>query len=248
MLRPANGRSSRSSNHTRINHLLPLKKRLLIFFLYTVSAFAQQKDIRLFFSPVAREKIVALNDSIELKGHERIVLETLRFYISGIRLLQNDSLVWKEGNSYHLYDLEEARGIVLKVPASVTYNRIRFYTGIDSLTNVSGAMGGDLDPVKGMYWTWQSGYINFKAEGRSTASTHPGKEFQLHLGGYEGPYNTLRQVTLSVEPQRDIDVNFDLQQFLEAAELAKRSHLMSPGPDAVSLSVMASLCFKTKQR
>lgn len=197
---------------------------------------------------MAQGKAVVLNDSFDVKGPERIVLEALRFYISGIGLLQNDSLVWKESNSYHLYDLEEAKGMRLPVPSSVTYNRIRFYIGIDSLTNVSGAMGGELDPVKGMYWTWQSGYINFKAEGRSSASTHPKKEFQLHLGGYENPHNALRQITLSIHPQSDIDVYFDLPQFLQAAELAKRSHIMSPGPEAVKLSVMAAQCFKTKQR
>lgn len=197
---------------------------------------------------MAQGKAVVLNDSFDVKGPERIVLEALRFYISGIGLLQNDSLVWKESNSYHLYDLEEAKGMRLPVPSSVTYNRIRFYIGIDSLTNVSGAMGGELDPVKGMYWTWQSGYINFKAEGWSSASTHPKKEFQLHLGGYENPHNALRQITLSIHPQSDIDVYFDLPQFLQAAELAKRSHIMSPGPEAVKLSVMVAQCFKTKQR
>jgi len=216
--------------------------------LHKVAALAQHKEVMLSFRPVAHGKAVVLNDSFYVKGHERIVVETLRFYISGIRLLQSDSLVWQESGSYHLYDLEEAKGIALRVPASVAYNHIRFYIGIDSLTNVSGAMGGELDPVKGMYWTWQSGYINFKAEGRSSASSHPKKEFQLHLGGYESPHNALRQITLSVEPQSDIEVYFDLQQFLETAELAKRSHLMSPGPEAVKLSVMASRCFKTKQQ
>jgi len=209
--------------------------------------FAQHKDLTLFFRPVVQGKAVMLNDSFYVKAHERIVLETLRFYISGIELLQNDSLVWRESGSYHLYDLEESKRMSLSVPASVRYNRIRFYIGIDSLTNVSGAMGGELDPVKGMYWTWQSGYINFKAEGRSTASTHPKKEFQLHLGGYEGPHNALRQITLSIPTQPDIDVYFDLQQFLLAAELAKHSHIMSPGPEAVKLSAMAAQCFKTKQ-
>lgn len=215
--------------------------------LNSASIFAQRKDVTLYVRPEVQGKPVALNDSFYLEGNERIVLQTLRFYLSDIQLLQNDSVVWKESGSYHLYDLEEAKGMVLPVPASVTYNRIRFYTGIDSVTNVSGAIGGDLDPVKGMYWTWQSGYINFKAEGRSSASTHPKKEFQLHLGGYESPDNALRQVTLSMRPQAAIDVYFDLQQFLQAAELAKRSHMMSPGPEAVKLSTIAAECFKTKQ-
>jgi hypothetical protein len=203
--------------------------------------------VTLFFRPVAQGKAVVLNDTFYVKDKESIVLEMLRFYISGIQLLQNDSLVWQERESDHLYDLEEAKGIALRVPVSVTYNRIRFYIGIDSLTNVSGAMGGELDPVHGMYWTWQSGYINFKAEGRSSASTHLKKEFQLHLGGYESPNNALRQITLSTRSQSNIEVYFDLQQFLQAAELAKRSHIMSPGPEAVKLSAMAAECFKTKQ-
>jgi hypothetical protein len=192
-------------------------------------------------------KAVVLNDTFYVREKESIVLETLRFYISGIQLLQNDSLVWQEKESYHLYDLEESKDISLRVPSFLAYNRIRFYTGIDSLTNVSGAMGGELDPVRGMYWTWQSGYINFKAEGCSSASTHPKKEFQLHLGGYESPNNALRQITLSTRSHSNIEVYFDLQQFLQAAELAKRSHIMSPGPEAVKLSAMAAQCFKTKQ-
>lgn len=220
---------------------------MLIFFLYASSAVAQSKAVTLFFRPEIQGKAVSLNDTCYVRENESMVLETLRFYISGIRLMQNDSLVWKEAESYHLYDLGEAKGIVLQVPAFLAYNRIRFNAGIDSLTNVSGAMGGELDPVLGMYWTWQSGYINFKAEGRSSASTHPKKEFQLHLGGYEGLYNSLRQVTLSAGSQPDINVIFDLKQFLQAAELAKRSHIMSPGPEAVKLSAIAAQCFKTKQ-
>jgi hypothetical protein len=41
------------------------------------------------------------------------------------------------------------------LPTYLKYDQIQFQLGIDSLTNVSGAMGGDLDPTKGMYWTWQ---------------------------------------------------------------------------------------------
>ncbi len=220
---------------------------MLIFLLYASSGFAQNKTVALLFRPVAHGKAIALNDTFYVKEKESIVLETLRFYISGIQLLQNDSLVWQEKESYHLYDLEDAKDISLHVPSFLAYNRIRFYTGIDSLTNVSGAMGGELDPIRGMYWTWQSGYINFKAEGRSSASTHPKKEFQLHLGGYESPNNALRQINLSTRSHSNIEIYFDLQQFLQAAELAKRSHIMSPGSEAVKLSSMAAQCFKTKQ-
>jgi len=40
---------------------------------------------------------------------------------------------------------------------------------VDSLANVSGAMSNDLDATKGMYWSWQSGFINLKIEGKSAS-------------------------------------------------------------------------------
>lgn len=207
-------------------------------------ALAQDKTISLSFRPQADNKAIALYDTFDIGANERIVLETLRFYISGIELWRGDSPVWKEKGSVYLYDLEDPKNIVLSVPSSLIYDRIRFGIGIDSLTNVSGAMGGALDPMLGMYWTWQSGYINFKAEGHSSASTHPKKEFQLHLGGYSGSDKALRQISLPLVSSSAIGIRVDLRQFLEAAALSKRPHLMSPCPEAVRLSDVLSHCFK----
>ena len=60
--------------------------------------------------------------------------------------------------------------------------RIYFQIGIDSLTNVSGDLDGDLDPALGMYWAWNSGYINMKLEGKSSSCKSVKKEFQFHIG------------------------------------------------------------------
>ena len=208
------------------------------------SAFAQDKTISLSFRPMANNKAIALYDTFDIDANEHVILETLRFYISGIELCQGNSPVWKEKGSVHLYDLEDPKNILLSVPSSLVYDHIRFCIGIDSLTNVSGAMGGALDPMLGMYWTWQSGYINFKAEGHSSASAHPKKEFQLHLGGYSGSDKALRQISLPLVSSSAIGIRVDLRKFLEAAALAKRPHLMSPCPEAVELSDVLSHCFK----
>ena len=50
-------------------------------------------------------------------------------------------------------------------------------------------MDGDLDPVHGMYWTWQSGYIQFKLEGLLRDSAGE-RKLELHLGGFEGENKT----------------------------------------------------------
>ena len=79
--------------------------------------------------------------------------------------------------------------LCLEIPEDTEFDAIQFNLGIDSLTNVSGALGGDLDPTKGMYWTWQNGYVNFKLQGTSDLCNNPKNEFEFHLGGYLKPFN-----------------------------------------------------------
>lgn len=177
-----------------------------------------------------------------------IKFETIKFYISNVQLLYNGKLVWSESNSFHLYDVADSLSemIQLKRLNGFKFNQIRFDLGVDSLTNVSGAMGGDLDPTKGMYWTWQSGYINFKMEGSSNICTNAKKEFQFHLGGYQAPFNTLQTVCLNVNSNEKIEIEFDVKQFLKGIELSKQDHLMSPGKDAVLLSQALVKCFSIR--
>ncbi len=224
---------------------------VIILYLCFNIAFGQQKNLSLSFKPVFANKEFVLNDSTYLiyKGN-LIKFKTLRFYISGIRLFKDNALVWDEQNSFHLYDAFEDpdKLIELKVPAAIKFNRIKFNFGIDSITNVSGAMGGDLDPTKGMYWAWQSGYINFKLEGESDLSPDPKKEFQFHLGGYQNPYNTLQKVSLQLIQKEKIIILFDLYKFIEACNLEKQHHIMSPNNDALKLLKHAAQCFSIKNQ
>ncbi|MFN4989972.1 MAG: MbnP family protein, partial [Ignavibacteria bacterium] len=36
--------------------------------------------------------------------------------------------------------------------------------GLDSIDNVNTSFEGALDPIHGMFWTWNSGYVNCKIE------------------------------------------------------------------------------------
>lgn len=65
----------------------------------------------------------------------------------------------------------------------------RLYFGIDSQTQVQATRSGALDPIHGMYWTWQSGYIQWKMEGVMKTDT---QEFpiELHLGGFQNNLET----------------------------------------------------------
>ncbi len=132
------------------------------------------------------------------------------------------------------------------IPSNLSYSKVKFNIGVDSTTNVSGALGRDLDPTKGMYWTWQSGYINLKLEGTSNLCKTRHNEFQFHLGGYQYPFNNFQTVFTDVNSKQNIEVTIDIQKIINQIDLAQQHHIMSPGQEAIIFSekVIHSLSIK----
>lgn len=208
----------------------------------------KNKELTFTFKPLIAANDLLLSDTIYLFDKANTMkIETLKYYISHVQLFEDGKLVFTEKNSYHLYDISDSthHSFKLNIPSALKFNILRFNLGIDSITTVSGAMGGDLDPTKGMYWTWQSGYINFKIEGTSNLCSNPKKEFQFHLGGYQAPFNTLQYVSLKVSSTDNIEIKLDVHQFMKNIDLAKQDHLMSPNKEAVLLSELLIKCFST---
>ena len=190
-----------------------------------------------------------LNTSLPFNETDSIRFEMLKFYVSNIELYNNDTVVWKTENSFHLLDYEKPSSmkIELYIPSKLHFNKLYFDLGIDSITNVSGAMGGDLDPTKGMYWTWQSGYVNFKLEGSSNVCDSYKNEFQYHIGGYQAPHSTLQPMILDI-PTNIYEVNIEMmiKKFIEHIDLKNESHIMSLGKKAVQLSELTTTIFKVQ--
>lgn len=178
-----------------------------------------------------------------------IQIQTLRFYISGIELYDGTKLLWKETNSFHLIDASKPNTLQIQfeVPELLHYTTIKFKLGIDSITNVSGAIGGDLDPSKGMYWAWQSGYVNFKLEGISPTCKTRNNEFQFHIGGYAAPYASIQEVTLQTTSPERITILTDISKFINPIDLATLNSIMIPCADAVTLSRQAATIFSIKK-
>lgn len=172
------------------------------------------------------------------RGKEKINFSALRFYLSDVKLLQGNKTVYSETQSYHLIDAEVPSTLIISLKnAPKKYNKIAFNIGIDSLTNVSGAMGGDLDPTKGMYWTWQNGYINFKLEGFNAVCNTRNHFFQYHLGGYQPPFATLQPLVLAVKSKtKTLLIDVAVDKFLEGIDMSKTAEIMSPSAFAVELS------------
>ena len=229
-----------------------MKKILLIMLLLSIMLKAncqQASSIKLNIHLLFGSKTLAIADeSYPLANGDSIRFDMLRFYISGIQLFYNNSLTYAEQNSFHLIDAADKNSVYLSfpMPEKTRLNKIKFNLGIDSLTNVSGVMGGDLDPTKGMYWTWQSGYINLKMEGRSAVCPARNHEFQFHLGGYQDPFYAMQTLELEVKNSGSLDIYFDLQKLTNELDLQKLNHIMSPGKEAVDLSELTSKCFSTR--
>lgn len=204
-----------------------------------------QQGVILEFQLVVNGEELVLGSDYQIAGHSATI-DLLRFYISEISLHHQDELVWQEQESYHLIDVSNPSSLILLLPYSgeSVFNQLNMQLGIDSATHELGAMSGDLDPTKGMYWSWQSGYINFKLEGRSPESSRRNKEFQYHLGGYQSPNHTAREIVLEVETTDKIVVKIDLGKFLESVNLADQSMVMSPGKRAAELSDVAVSMFE----
>lgn len=185
---------------------------------------------------------------------DSLYLDLLRFYISSVQL-QGTKGVYKEPNSYHLIDIEEndSPKILLKNVPLGQYTQLRFLIGTDSLTNVAGAMGGDLDPTKGMYWAWNTGYINAKIEGRSASCNTRRQAFEFHIGGYKSPHQTVREVVLPLKnivlrenSPAKIPVQLNLGTFFSHIQLALTNSIMIPSAQAALLADYFQETFSTE--
>ncbi len=168
-----------------------------------------------------------------------------KFYLSEIELYKKGNLVYKEDNSFHLINLNDSLSLSFSLKRNdIQFDEIRMNIGIDSSTNVSGIMGGDLDPVHGMYWTWHSGYINFKIEGKSSLSKNKTGSFSYHLGGYLEPYLCVQQIILKRSFSNKIEIVFNLEDFVSKLPIENKAEVMSPSSMAVKLSKNLAQSFK----
>lgn len=120
---------------------------------------------------------------------DSIKFEELKAYLSDIYLTQNKDLtkiadVW-------LVDFEDPKNELLNV--KIQYgesSNLSFNFGLDSIYHVNMEYAGELDPIHGMYWAWNTGYINFKLVARCSAVKLKNGLLDYHLGGYLKPNQT----------------------------------------------------------
>lgn len=226
--------------------------RVFFFFFYLPCFFCfgqETNAILIKIEPTWENAIFELNKSYYHSSvKDSVQIETLKFYLSNVQLLNNNKVVYAETNSYHLIDFSDSASQKINLPLAnkIKFNSIRFNLGIDSTTNVSGEMPGDLDPTKGMYWAWQSGYINLKLEGKSPACKTKNKLFEFHLGGYLFPNNSLQTINLKTENKNKLKIVLQVEKLFEKFDLTTSSQIMSPSLKSVEVSKYIATLFTIK--
>ncbi|MBS1730945.1 MAG: hypothetical protein JSS67_09255 [Bacteroidetes bacterium] len=179
------------------------KNLYLLLFYITIAnhLFCQVKDPKIFtlqFLNRIGNDTLQLNKIYTNTLGENFSISSCRYYISNIVLEDKKNNLKEEfSDQYFLVDqADRASQTILLTSSLKEVTNIRFMIGIDSIKNVQGVQEGVLDPAKGMFWVWNSGYIMAKLEGNSTLIKAPRHAFSLHIGGFRQGENTARTVLL----------------------------------------------------
>jgi len=207
---------------------------------------AQSEAASLQFQLNMDGQALELGKSYELPGKEgALAVETVRLYLSHLQFFQEDEWVADFPQQHLLLDAEQPTSLQMEIPLQAVgkFNQLRFQLGVDSLTNMAGAQGADLDPMHGMYWAWQSGYITLKLEGSSSVRPARNHRFQFHLGGFLAPFPSVQEIRLATTDTDQLLIAIQLDQFFAAIDLAQTYQVMSPGEQAANLSRLFASIF-----
>lgn len=239
-------------------------RHLLLYFLLSMiytplfAQTAQQAGGAIVVSvvPVFDGRPLVLGSTQYVNEHDdTLYIDLFRFYITNLRLVGPANAI-ADHNS-HLIDAEESSTTIFYIDKAApgTYTAIEFSMGVDSIANTNGANGGDLDPTKGMYWAWNTGYIMAKLEGRSNRCRTLHHAFEFHIGGYMPPYNAARTVRLQLPAPVTVSAGSTTAITLWANTaawfngtpgLAVRNNIVIPGAEAMLMADNYSRMFSIK--
>lgn len=173
-----------------------------------------------------------------LNGRDTLVINRFKYYVSHIQLTNAAGKTIVPENQYYLIDIadEKSTSVQIMVPEG-PYTGIQFLLGVDSIRNVSGVQTGALDPLNGMFWTWNSGYIMAKLEGTASNSMIAGKQFTYHIGGFRQHQQTARNIRLQTTAFSSVvTIIADAEKWFEGISITKEPVCHSPGTLAVRIA------------
>lgn len=227
-----------------------MKKTLISIFVLFISLNCLA-DVTLSFRHFFEQSELKIEASTyKLNGGQEVKVSRLKYYIGNIVCEYASGYTYTDSVSYHLIDLDDSSSLSLNlenIPEGKIIN-INFGIGVDSSSNAKGLMDGDLDPLKGMYWAWSSGFINFKLEG--VINGESSKEFKYHIGGFLPPHQSYQSVSLALNKnvvKSDdalIILAVDISTFLNGIDVEANSQVLSPSIKSKEFSTHIPNIFK----
>ena len=228
--------------------LIPKKRKLFLFILpflglTLVLVSYTTPIVKLKITPLFNKQSITKNTWYVSSQKDSIQFTKLKFYLTDFQVKSIKGEINTIDHSNYLIDIfkPETLEILLNTVSFNNGDKLSFNLGVSSDINTTGAHSGALDPSNGMFWSWQSGYINFKIEGISPSSKTRQNKFQFHIGGYQPPYNTIRRFDFVLN-KHTTELNLKLEKFFEGAKLAVDNQVMIPGEKA---SKLATVFFNT---
>lgn len=211
---------------------------------------ATTNDLKILFHHVVSGSPLVLHSMQYANwNNDSFQVDIFNYYICNIKLTATDNSVYAESESYHLIESNDTNTltITLKNVPFKNYKSIEFYIGVDSLRNVSGAQTGDLDPARGMFWSWNTGYIMAKMEGRAPVSMGVNNMIAYHIGGFSGVNNTIRKFTFNFPNDATVTENIkpkvylqtDIQEFFQNPNPINFKTLYSIGMSGTNANMVA---------
>jgi hypothetical protein len=169
-------------------------------------------------------------------GSERFELHQL-YSMSVGDSIRIDQFKWYMSTAHgeiHLLDASE--------PATydLPFSSNAIQLGLDSTANTAGRFDGGYDPLLGMYWAWNTGYIHLKLVG---CLVQKGRQlpFEYHIGGYKAPFETFVPIKI---PAGTNKIPLHLERLFVALPITTTPNIMLPGAAAQQIFHAFSTAFE----
>jgi hypothetical protein len=198
----------------------------------------KSQRITIQFQHMIGNQLLVLGDSSENIFGEKMVIKKFRYYISNLVLIDANGNRQPWENSYFLIDENDSNSKKIILPPAKwekwPIKALEFSLGIDSIHNCSGIQTGVLDPMNGMFWTWNTGYIFAKLEGNAPLANTAAHAITYHIGGFRNGQNAIRTIVIPIKiiDQKPVQIKVDINAWFngkQGLKIAKIPICHSPG-------------------
>lgn len=225
--------------------------RLLLFLCLFICKTAVSQTVSFAFFHEVNHQPVCPGMAYYTPLGDTFTITKFKYYLSNFSFTNVAGEVIKSAPEYFLISSDST--ITMTGLPLGRYKAVSFMIGVDSIMNCTGAQTGALDPIHGMFWTWNSGYIMAKLEGTSPASKLPGHVLEFHIGGYRGAHQAQRMVHLEASFEvitgktPVISLVADAATWFTNIRFAETPGFMTPGTVADKIADNYSQMFSVKK-